>query len=239
MEDKQELNDILISESEGKMANSKKILLLGGAGTLLFMIAIFVVYSLNKSDEQPETAATLPPKAMQQNTLSPTKADEPLFEQVPIKEEPSADQKFESIVQEIKSKQVEPKKPEPAAPVAKTTKTPAAPAIPKAPQTPAKETVKTPVVATPEAPKAPATEKTAIPKGTYIQVGAFFKFTPDQKFVDTIKENNYTYYVHEVTSNGKKVNKVLIGPFKDRAEALKAIDTIRAKIAKGAFITKV
>lgn len=238
MEDKQELNDILISESEGKMANSKKILLLGGAGTLLFMIAIFIVYSLNKSDEQPETAAALPPKAMQQNTLSPTKADEPLFEQVPIKEEPSAEQKFESIVQEIKSKQVEPKQPEPVAPVAKTTTTPPAPAIPKAPQTSVQEKPKAPVVAKPEAPKAPVNQ-TAIPKGTYIQVGAFFKFTPDQKFMNTIKENNYTYYVHEVTSNGKKVNKVLIGPFKDRAEALKAIETIRAKIAKGAFITKV
>ena len=60
LDDKQELNDILISEAEPKMSGSKKILLLGGAGTLLFMVAIFVVYTLNKGESMPEEELAAP-----------------------------------------------------------------------------------------------------------------------------------------------------------------------------------
>ncbi len=67
----------------------------------------------------------------------------------------------------------------------------------------------------------------------YIQVGSFSK-TPvnSSRLVAAIKKNGYRYSIY--TSNGMK--KVLIGPYKSRAEADRAIVRIKDRINKSAFV---
>jgi len=90
--------------------------------------------------------------------------------------------------------------------------------------------------------KKPATHKTTTPKpqkaqhstpAYYIQVGSFSK-TPvkSSRLVATIKKNGYHYSIY--TSNGMK--KVLIGPYKSRADADRAIVRIKDRINKSAFV---
>ena len=88
--------------------------------------------------------------------------------------------------------------------------------------------------------KKPATHKTATPKpiqhstmAYYIQVGSFSK-TPvnGSRLVSAIKKNGYRYSVYP--SHGMK--KVLIGPYKSRAEADRAIVRIKDRINKSAFV---
>ncbi len=88
----------------------------------------------------------------------------------------------------------------------------------------------------------PATHKTATPQpkttqhsttAYYIQVGSFSK-TPvnGSRLVSAIKKNGYRYSVYP--SHGMK--KVLIGPYKSRAEADRAIVRIKDRINKNAFV---
>lgn len=90
--------------------------------------------------------------------------------------------------------------------------------------------------------KKPATHKTATPQPKttqhsttvyYIQVGSFSK-TPvnSSRLVAAIKKNGYRYSVYP--SHGMK--KVLIGPYKSRAEADRAIVRIKDRINKNAFV---
>ncbi|OQX58087.1 MAG: hypothetical protein B5M52_06095 [Helicobacteraceae bacterium 4484_230] len=71
---------------------------------------------------------------------------------------------------------------------------------------------------------------------TYIQVGSFSKYKPNKKFLNSITRNGFDYTYHRVVRNGRILNKVLIGPFKNRAEARDALMRIRKKIESDAFI---
>ena len=83
------------------------------------------------------------------------------------------------------------------------------------------------------------TKKSSLQKGQfYIQAGAFFKYSPSKKFLKKITKAHFHYTIVTTTKNGSKVQKVLIGPYPSRKEAEKALQKVRATIAKGAFITK-
>lgn len=246
MDEKQELNDLLIEddEFEESSGSSKKILLIGAAALILFLMAIFVVYSVNRGDDPAVSqSAPLPdaePEAIEQPVESSVLDEKPLFEQVPIEEEDPAamNQKdeFEKIVDEIKQKQVQ-------KPVSAPTKP-----IPMQPtQTEKPEKVPTPAVSKPEpAASKPKAAETSMPKpsgsvpaGFYVQVGAFFKFTPDKQFIRAITEHHFSYELLKTSQNGKEVTKVLVGPFGTRSEANQALATIKEKINSRAFIKKI
>ena len=82
-------------------------------------------------------------------------------------------------------------------------------------------------------------------KGTYyIQVAALLKNTkPNPKFLKIIKKAgfNYKFYHTIIIRNGNKikVNKILVGPFKNRKEAKRALIKVKEKITQNAFIFKV
>ena len=67
----------------------------------------------------------------------------------------------------------------------------------------------------------------------YIQVGSFSK-TPsaDSRLLTAVRKNGYHYKIY--ASKGMK--KVLIGPYRSRAEADRAIIRIKDRINKGAFV---
>ncbi|HLD23521.1 MAG TPA: SPOR domain-containing protein [Sulfuricurvum sp.] len=100
MEEKNELNDIILSKS-GSNSNSKKLLLAIAALTLILIIVLVIMNSLKtQSDEQPPLAA-VPPQP-----TSPTEIiDDPLFEPVEVIQEggnTSAPQDLGEIAQKIK-----------------------------------------------------------------------------------------------------------------------------------------
>ncbi|OCL89775.1 SPOR domain-containing protein [Aliarcobacter thereius] len=68
-----------------------------------------------------------------------------------------------------------------------------------------------------------ATNSTA--KAYYVQIGAFSK-QPNSAYLQKIKQNGFEYKV----LNEKNLNKVLIGPFKDRAEANTKVPSIKEKL---------
>ncbi len=107
MEEKNELNDIILNKS-GSGSNSKKLLLAIAALTLILIIVLVIMNSLKtQSDEQPPHAVT-PPKP-----TAPTEiVADPLFEPVEVIQEggnssvaattPSAPQDLGQIAQKIK-----------------------------------------------------------------------------------------------------------------------------------------
>ncbi len=72
--------------------------------------------------------------------------------------------------------------------------------------------------------------------GYYVQLG-LFKKEPKQNLINKIKKSGHTYTL--LPSNEyKDSKKLLIGPFKDRNEADKTLTSVKEKIVKEAFITK-
>ena len=74
--------------------------------------------------------------------------------------------------------------------------------------------------------------------GSYVQVGAFTK-TPSKILLNKIKRYGYTYIIHEMNIKGTLYKKVLIGPYKNRAQTLKAMSGIKKDLNKpGAYIMR-
>ena len=74
--------------------------------------------------------------------------------------------------------------------------------------------------------------------GSYVQVGAFTK-TPSKTLLNKIKRYGYTYIIHEMNIKGTLYKKVLIGPYKNRTETLKAMSGIKKDLNKpGAYIMR-
>lgn len=72
-------------------------------------------------------------------------------------------------------------------------------------------------------------ETTTLTKGFYVQIGAFSK-QPDSIYLQKIKQNGFEYKVLNENINGKNLNKVLVGPFKSRAEASAKLPLVKEKL---------
>jgi DedD protein len=72
--------------------------------------------------------------------------------------------------------------------------------------------------------------------GYYIQVGATVKSGPDTKMKNTIISNGFTYITHPVIVKGRKINKILIGPFNSRSGATTKLKMIRSTINPQSFL---
>ena len=79
------------------------------------------------------------------------------------------------------------------------------------------------------------TPKATISGTYYVQVGSF-KDNPSPHFLSIIKNSGFKYHVTSPDRTGYK--KLLIGPYKTRAEVDKARDTIRNRIHKSAFVVQ-
>ncbi len=69
----------------------------------------------------------------------------------------------------------------------------------------------------------------------YIQVGSF-KQTPSSQFLAVIKKSGFDYKITPPSRSGTK--KLLIGPYKSRAEVDAALVQVRDRINKSAFVVK-
>ena len=247
----QELQDIILeNDDENPNGKAKKIITTIISLIILFLIIVIVVRFLNTNDEEEPI--------LSQNTADALiLPDEPVapmpesFEQIPIVTEPELtisqvlEQKDEPIAELIAPKEPETTKPE-LAPKAElkepaTKPEPAAKPEPKKPE---------PAVIKPE-PKQPALEKeltkpeikantasSSAMAGSYVQVASVAKFDPKSSLIKKLNSLGYEYKTYETTVNGKKVIKLLVGPFSG-AELKQKLDQIKANIDQKAYIYRI
>lgn len=222
MEEKNELNDIILNKG-GTVNNNKKIILSVATLGVILIIVVMLMSSLTSSGTDNLPQAVLPPEPKVKTQTSPI--DEPLFEEVEVIEENSAsNDKLDQITQKLKQEsQQEVEKVE-------EIKTPEVVVIATQKPQPKPE-VKKP------APVIKPVQKSTTPKH-YIQVGSFSKYAPNKKFLNSITNQGYKYKYHKTTKNSKTLNKVLVGPFKNEREARIALRNVRKNIESGAFLTK-
>ena len=221
-----ELNDIILDKKQNSF-DIKKIALLAGSVILLLILVIAIVkITSSNTNENDEFFENSSPSTQDQNEF------EDNFEQVPIIEEdiPIPDEEQEKIApeiekeeKEIKSQEVEQKiskEEEPLKPIAEDKQKEI-----KKEKTDNKKTI--------------TKDQKTTKAGYYIQVGAFYKYSPNKKFLNKIKKRGYSYIIKTVLKNNKEVKKVLIGPFNSKNEAKRALIEIKSSINKDAFITRI
>ncbi len=75
-------------------------------------------------------------------------------------------------------------------------------------------------------------------KGYFVQIGAFSK-KPTNIYLNRIQNANLKYKIHQVNVKGKLLNKVLIGPYSSRANAMRNIENIKNKLnLSSAYVLK-
>jgi len=238
MEEKNELNDIILNRSNGN-SGMKKVMLAVAALAVLLIIVIVIMSSLNSDGVANLPQAIEPPKTVQSNPLVD---EDPLFEPIAINEEPSQEDNLDNVAKKIKEQNekeelstniiagpeeiLEEETTEVVVPakyekpiVKKTIKQP----NPVAKKTVVKEPVKT------------IAPKPVVQGSYYVQVGSFGRFSPDKKFLQNITDNGFTYKLHKV----KNLTKVLVGPYITDKAARKDLRAIRTKIEPGAFLSRI
>lgn len=244
-QENQELQDIILeNDDENPNGKVKKIITTIISLIILFLIIVIVVKFLNTNDEEEPV--------LSQNTAGALiLPDEPVapmpmpesFEQMPIVTEPAPtiNQVLE-LKDEPRAELIVPKEPEKPEPAPKVeVKKPAAKPEPKKPE---------PTVIKPE-PKKPALEKeltkpeikaktasSSAMAGSYVQVASVVKLDPKSSLIKKLNSSGYEYKTYETTVNGKKVIKVLIGPFSG-AELNQKLGQIKADIDQKAYIYKI
>ena len=72
----------------------------------------------------------------------------------------------------------------------------------------------------------------------YVQVGSFIG-KPKSGLLYTITRNGYRYKIIKFPRGGKSINKLLIGPYKSRQDAVEVLSLVRQKVQKDAFIAEI
>ncbi len=220
MEEKNELNDIILNKGGGGAGN-KKVLLAIATLAIVLIIVVVIMNRISTDSNEHLPQAVLPPEPADTPALV---EDDPLFEPVTvIEEKPAHSDNLDKITQRLKEESLSEKEK-----IVEETVVVVEPVVKPTPKPVAKPKPK------------PTPQPKAVTAGKYyVQVGSFSKYEPNKKFIKSITDNGYSYTYHKVVRSGKKINKVLIGPFEDEAAARKAIKVIRKKIESGAFLTKV
>jgi len=75
--------------------------------------------------------------------------------------------------------------------------------------------------------------------GYFIQVGATTASFPDRRYLQKIKNAGYDYVVHTTVVNGRKIKKILIGPFSSKNAAKRKLPAVQASINPSAYVYRV
>ncbi len=108
------------------------------------------------------------------------------------------------------------------------------PVKPVAAPKPAKE-----VVATSRMTTSAPVQKLSTLSGYFIQVGATANAFPNRRYLQKIKNAGYDYIVHSVVVKGRKIKKILIGPFASRSAAQRKLPDVKAKINPSAYLYRI
>jgi DedD protein len=222
MEEKNELDDLILQGA--KPSGVKRMLLAAAILLLVLIIIILVTKSLVETDQKPQSSIVLPPEPATQ----PAEPKEPLFEEVPIEEEKPAEEQVKQVIDNVKGEQ--PAAEEAKAETPETEKEPVVEEVTEKPVAPAKTVT--------EKPKPKPKPKPVAASGRYfIQVGAFFRYPPNKKFLRSIESEGLNYVIVEGTRAGKPYKKVLIGPYPTKTAAKADLGRVKKRINQNAYIT--
>jgi len=215
MEEKNELNDIILNKGANTTYNKKIILAVATLGVVLIVVVMLMnTFTSDGTDNLPQ--ATLPPQPKTTYDLIPE--EDALFEDVAVVEDDTKNNNnLDNIAKKLKKESI----------AQMHTQEKAEVTVPKPVKKIVKQVVHKQKVAPVEAISA-----------YYIQVGSFSKYAPNKKFLKSITDRGYSYTYHKIMRNGKPLNKVLVGPFQDEKEAKDARRNIRNNIEPGAFLIK-
>lgn len=212
MDEKNELNDIILNKGNAAGGNKKVILAVATLGVILIIVVMLMnTLTSNEQNNLPKPVPLPKPQTISSQIVEEA-VNEPLFEEVEVLEEDVVDNaSLDAIAQKLKEESLQEK------------------VVPKVIE---KKVEPKKIVTTPIKPK-----KTVVPskgKNYYVQVGSFSKYKPNKKFLNSIEDRGYTYRFFKVNS----LTKVLVGPFNNEQEARGALRNIRTNIEAGAFLTK-
>ena len=221
MEEKNELNDIILNRGSGANDNKKIVLAVATLGVILIVV-VMLMNSLSSSGTDNLPQAVLPPEP-QIKTASEVQ-EEPLFEPVElVQEETGEGNNLDKITQKLKEESQ----------TQEATETPTV--TPIVTQAVSPKVVKV----TPKKQEAAKVNTVAVTGSYYVQVGSFTKNEPNKLFLKSITDKGFSYKYHNVTQNSNTLNKVLVGPFATENDARNNLKIIRTSIEAGAFITKI
>ena len=260
MDEKNELNDIILNKGSSTSGSRKIILAVATLGIILVVVIMLMsTMSPDAKEKLPQPipipkkeVATKPPSIPAPATQEVE--SEPLFEEVEVVDEmiEESNKDLDEIAQRLKQESMEVKiiEAQKALEAVKKEQETVKKQIatkkhsPVKKQTKAKKTIKTKKALSTKkvTKKAPNTkkiiQKTSTSKAYYVQVGSFQKYKPNKKFLNSITKQGYNYKFHKVTRNNQSLNKVLVGPFNSEKEARSALKILRKNIEAGAFLLK-
>ena len=257
------LDNILLDKEKNKLDKIKKIILLVASLALVFTISVVIMKVLNSDEESDDITKVLPTEPIAHKEI---REPEPLFEQLPIDEEPKAEDTFDKIVKDIKLKakedmelaeaQIEQEinrakklttaevmaennivEPESIVSPVRITQKP----TPKPIRTPVPIAVQMPKsISTPEVmdTQEESVDVRNVESGYYIQIGAFRNV--QEPYLKDIANRGFSYRLKVINkSDGSSITKVLIGPYDNKSEAREDLLKVKESVAKGAYLTKV
>ncbi|MDK9694357.1 MAG: SPOR domain-containing protein [Sulfurimonas sp.] len=228
MEEKSELNDIILNKNNSS-ANSKRVVLAVATLGIVLILVVMLMNTLTSSNTDNLPQAVLPPEPQKETKAV---AGEPLFEDVKVVQETTKENSsLDAIAQKLKEESIK---------QGNSTETAQTQQQLAAEQKKAAELKK---VAPPKESvaqvKTPTPTPTTTPSGYYVQVGSFSKNQPNKQFLDSITKLGYGYTFHKVSDNATPLSKVLVGPFENETEARKALKNVRISVEPAAFLTKI
>ena len=230
MDNKNELSDIVLEKSDEKTVKAKRILIIISTLIIVFLIVLLSMKLLNRSDDEKTPNLILPPAPTV--AVKEANKDNELFKQVPIiKENVAKKDNINKIVKNLKNKATEENKKGNNIVTSKEKN--------KVVKIPKKEEVKTvvkPIVQHVVKKRKIKHVKTKSVKGIYVQVGATSKLTPSKNFLKKISGEKFSYKLLPINIKGKKITKILVGPFKSRKLAKQNLVKIKKSLNKNAFI---
>jgi DedD protein len=166
--------------------------------------------------------------------------EDPLFEPMTIDDAPSQEDSLDNVAKKIKEQSQKEEDELITGPDETFMEEPTPVVVPakyeKPVQQEVKEVVKKAVVKEPVTKTVKKVATTTAVKGNYyIQVGSFGRFSPDEKFLQKITGSGYSYKLHKVDS----VTKVLVGPYETDKAARRDLNSVRANIEPGAFLSRI
>lgn len=255
------LDNILLDKEKNKLDKIKKIILLVASLALVFTISVVIMKVLNSDEENTDITQVLPTEPIAHREI---KEPEPLFEQLPIDEEPKAEDTFDKIVKDIKLKAKEDMELAEAQieqEINRAKKLSTAEVMRESniiepeyiispvaiSQKPTPRPKATPVavlepksIFTPEVvdAKQESVDVRVVESGYYIQIGAFRNV--QEPYLKDIEKRGFSYRLKIINkSDGSSITKVLIGPYNDKSEAREDLLKVKESVAKGAYLTKV
>jgi len=234
MEDRNELSDIILEKDSIKSIKAKRILIIVALLIVIFLVVLVAMRVINKPDTSSDrTNLILPPQPIEK-TVEPQK-DENLFKQIPIVEVEEKKESFEEMVKSLKDKEIQ-KQENRTEDIEKIVEKIEVKELPK---------IDIPLVVQKPTPLpkkvAPIKSKSdnIATTGIYIQVGATTRLTPDKKFLAKLASKGYEHKLLPKNVKGKKVTKILIGPFANSTVAGVELEKVKSSIKKDAFIFRV